>query len=64
MVRGFEAAGWVAFLFFVLRFSGMLMCQPTPPSGGSFMDVIQLLKVNENFRLIYDVKGRYVNLSS
>ena len=32
------------------------------PAG--FMDVIQLLKVNENFRLIYDVKGRYVILSS
>merc|ERR1711872_323651 len=27
------------------------------PAG--FMDVVQLAKVNENFRLIYDVKGRF-----
>lgn len=31
---------------------------PTYPAG--FMDVIEIEKTNENFRLVYDPKGRFV----
>ena len=46
----------------LVKIDGKVRTDHRFPAG--FMDVIQLLKVNENFRLIYDVKGRYVILSS
>ena len=46
----------------LVKIDGKVRTDHRFPAG--FMDVIQLLKVNENFRLIYDVKGRCVILSS
>ena len=40
----------------LVKIDGKVRTDHRFPAG--FMDVIQLLKVNENFRLIYDVKGR------
>ena len=39
---------------------GKVRTDPKFPAG--FMDVIQIEKTGENFRLIYDVKGRWVDL--
>jgi len=41
----------------LVKIDGKVRTDHRFPAG--FMDVIQLLKVNENFRLIYDVKGRF-----
>ena len=32
---------------------------PTPKFPTGFMDVVQIEKTGENFRIIYDVKGRF-----
>ena len=44
--------------FFLLQVDGKVRTDPKFPAG--FMDVIQIEKTGENFRLIYDVKGRSV----
>jgi len=41
----------------LIKVDGKVRCDPTFPAG--FMDVIQIEKTGENFRLIYDVKGRF-----
>jgi len=41
----------------LIKVDGKVRTDPTYPSG--FMDVITIEKTGENFRLIYDVKGRY-----
>jgi len=41
----------------LIKVDGKVRTDPTFPAG--FMDVIQIEKTNENFRLIYDVKGRF-----
>lgn len=41
----------------LVKVDGKVRCDPTFPAG--FMDVIQIEKTGENFRLIYDVKGRF-----
>jgi len=41
----------------LVKVDGKVRCDPTYPAG--FMDVIQIEKTGENFRLIYDVKGRF-----
>ena len=41
----------------LVKVDGRVRTDHTYPSG--FMDVIEMEKSGENFRLIYDVKGRY-----
>merc|ERR1712018_854754 len=41
----------------LIKVDGKVRTDPKFPAG--FMDVIQIEKTGENFRLIYDVKGRY-----
>merc|ERR1712179_477590 len=41
----------------LVKVDGKVRTDKTYPAG--FMDVITLEKINENFRLIYDVKGRF-----
>jgi len=41
----------------LIKVDGKVRTDPTYPAG--FMDVITIEKTNENFRLIYDTKGRY-----
>lgn len=41
-----------------VKVDGKVRTDPTYPAG--FMDVIQIEKTNENFRLVYDPKGRFV----
>jgi len=41
----------------LIKVDGKVRTDPTYPAG--FMDVISIEKTNENFRLIYDTKGRY-----
>jgi len=41
----------------LVKVDGKVRTDPTYPAG--FMDVITIEKTGENFRLIYDVKGRY-----
>jgi len=41
----------------LIKVDGKVRVDPTYPAG--FMDVISIEKTNENFRLIYDTKGRY-----
>jgi len=41
----------------LIKVDGKVRTDPTFPTG--FMDVVQIEKTNENFRLIYDVKGRF-----
>merc|ERR1712129_293285 len=42
----------------LIKIDGELRTDPRFPTG--FMDVIQLEKTGENFRIIYDVKGRFI----
>ena len=41
----------------LVKIDGKVRTDTRFPAG--FMDVVQLEKTNENFRLIYDVKGRF-----
>jgi small subunit ribosomal protein S4e len=41
----------------LIKVDGKVRTDPKFPAG--FMDVIQAEKTNENFRLVYDVKGRF-----
>jgi len=41
----------------LIKVDGKVRTDPTYPTG--FMDVVQIEKTGENFRLIYDVKGRF-----
>jgi len=41
----------------LIKVDGKIRTDPTYPTG--FMDVVQIEKTGENFRLIYDVKGRF-----
>merc|ERR1712038_542921 len=41
----------------LIKIDGKLRTDPKFPTG--FMDVIQVEKTGENFRIIYDVKGRF-----
>jgi len=41
----------------LIKVDGKVRTDPTYPAG--FMDVVTIEKTGENFRLIYDVKGRY-----
>lgn len=41
----------------LIKVDGKVRTDSTYPAG--FMDVIQIEKTGENFRLIYDVKGRF-----
>lgn len=41
-----------------VKVDGKVRTDPTYPAG--FMDVIEIEKTNENFRLVYDPKGRFV----
>merc|ERR1712228_590910 len=41
----------------LVKIDGKCRTDPRFPCG--FMDVVQIEKTNENFRLIYDVKGRF-----
>jgi len=41
----------------LIKVDGKVRTDPTFPSG--FMDVISIEKTGENFRLVYDVKGRF-----
>merc|ERR1712154_596575 len=41
----------------LVKIDGKVRTDNRFPAG--FMDVVQLAKTNENFRLIYDVKGRF-----
>jgi len=41
----------------LVKVDGKVRTDPTYPAG--FMDVIEIEKTGENFRLIYDVKGRF-----
>merc|ERR1712202_111349 len=42
----------------LIKIDGKLRTGPRFPTG--FMDVIQIEKTGENFRIIYDVKGRFI----
>jgi len=42
----------------LIKIDGKLRTDPRFPTG--FMDVIQIEKTGENFRIIYDVKGRFI----
>ena len=41
----------------LIKVDSRVRTDPTYPAG--FMDVISIAKTNENFRLLFDVKGRY-----
>jgi small subunit ribosomal protein S4e len=41
----------------LIKVDGKVRTDPTYPAG--FMDVISIEKTGENFRLVYDVKGRF-----
>ncbi|NEU36664.1 30S ribosomal protein S4e, partial [bacterium LRH843] len=41
----------------LIKVDGKVRTDPNYPAG--FMDVVQIEKTNEFFRLIYDVKGRF-----
>jgi len=41
----------------LVKVDGKVRTDPTYPAG--FMDVVEIEKTGENFRLIYDVKGRF-----
>ena len=41
----------------LIKIDGKVRTDPKFPAG--FMDVVQIDKTGENFRLIFDVKGRY-----
>ncbi len=41
----------------LIKIDGKVRTDPKFPAG--FMDVVQIEKTNENFRLIYDIKGRF-----
>ena len=41
----------------LIKVDAKVRTDPTYPAG--FMDIITLEKTGENFRLIYDTKGRY-----
>lgn len=41
----------------LVKVDGKVRTEPCYPAG--FMDVITLEKTNENFRLVYDTKGRF-----
>jgi small subunit ribosomal protein S4e len=41
----------------LLQVDGKVRTDPTYPAG--FMDVVQIEKTNENFRLLFDTKGRF-----
>merc|ERR1711874_715035 len=41
----------------LVKIDGQVRTDPKFPTG--FMDVIQIEKTGENFRIIYDVKGRF-----
>lgn len=41
----------------LIKIDGKVRTDPKFPTG--FMDVIQIEKTGENFRIIYDVKGRF-----
>merc|ERR1711862_523290 len=41
----------------LVKIDGKCRTDPRYPCG--FMDVVQIEKTNENFRLIYDVRGRF-----
>jgi len=42
----------------LIKVDGKIRCDHTYPAG--FMDVISIEKTKENFRLLYDTKGRFV----
>merc|ERR1711971_495477 len=42
----------------LIKIDGKLRTDPRFPTG--FMDVVQIEKTGENFRIIYDVKGRFI----
>jgi len=42
----------------MIKVDGKVRTDPRFPSG--FMDVVQIEKTNENFRLLYDTKGRFI----
>ncbi len=42
----------------LVKVDGKVRTDSTYPSG--FMDIIRIDKTNENFRLVYDTKGRFV----
>ena len=42
----------------LVKVDGKVRTDSTYPSG--YMDVIRIDKTNENFRLVYDTKGRFV----
>ena len=41
----------------LIKIDGKTRTDPKFPTG--FMDVVQIEKTGENFRIIYDVKGRF-----
>lgn len=41
----------------LIKIDGKVRTDPKFPTG--FMDVVQVEKTGENFRIIYDVKGRF-----
>lgn len=41
-----------------IKVDGKVRCDPRYPTG--YMDVVSIEKTNENFRLLYNSKGRYV----
>jgi small subunit ribosomal protein S4e len=42
----------------LVKIDGQVRTDPRFPTG--FMDVVQIEKTGENFRIIYDVKGRFI----
>ena len=42
----------------LIKVDGKVRCDPHYPTG--YMDVVSIEKTNENFRLLYNSKGRYV----
>ena len=42
----------------LIKIDGKVRTDPKFPAG--FMDVVQIDKTGENFRLIFDIKGRYI----
>ena len=41
----------------LIKVDGKVRTDPTYPAG--FMDIITIAKTGENFRLVYDIKGRF-----
>ena len=41
----------------LIKIDGKIRTDPKFPTG--FMDVVQIEKTGENFRIIYDVRGRF-----